>query len=92
MPQELLRPPVRLSRVTDVPADARVRHFDELDEETQTFVARFAAEWADAADPFVGDAVDLFTGDAADPFAGDAGDLVAGDVVIFTDYFSVSST
>ena len=76
MPQELLRPLVRLSRVTDVPSDARVRHFDELDEETQTFVARFAAGWVDAVDPFTGD----------------AGDLVAGDVVVFTDYFSVSST
>lgn len=82
MPRELLRPRVRLSRVTDVPSDARVRHFDELDEETQTVVARFAAGWVDAAAPVAGD--------AADPFAGDT-DLVAGDVVVFTDYFSVSA-
>lgn len=58
MPQQLAQPRLQLSRVAEAPLDARVRHFDELDEATQTFVARVAAGEAP-----VGDAPDLRAGD-----------------------------
>jgi hypothetical protein len=58
MSQQLSQRRLQLARVADVPTGARVRHFDELDEATQTFVARAAAgKRSDGA------AVDLFEGD-----------------------------
>jgi hypothetical protein len=68
----LARPVFQLRRLTTVPQDARVHHYDELDERTQTAVA-VAVESGGAFSP--------------EPSAR----VAPGDVVVYTDYFEVSS-
>ena len=70
---ELLRRPLTLERVASVPADASVRHVDQLDAETlETFY-----------DAVEGDRATLETDAETDH------DLETGEIIVFTDYYRV---
>lgn len=58
MTQQLVPSRLRLSRVVSVPDGARIRHFDELDDPSQDFVARVAA-----GEDVAGESAELFDGD-----------------------------